>query len=557
MKTLLSISLSALMLGNIAVNAQLPFNTMDSVNINNINAAVLVHGDLWWNPITQIAHCNFPATAPTNINFAGALWLSAYDGSGKLHVAAQTYRQDGNDYWPGPLDGSDTLTYATSENWAKIWKVNRTDIQYFQSLTSHTTGNTPASILTWPAKGNANAQGNAGAPLTITNDMAPFVDLNGNGIYEPLLGEYPDVKGDQALWWVFSDNGPTHTQTHGAPLGVEVHAMAYGYKRSTLIDNVIYYDYTLFNRSPNSYTGFRLGLFDDANLGYYMDDMIGFDSTWRMGITYNGTNNDGQSGGHPPGSYGTRMPVVGVTMIVLPGDIGTTNVPAGSFVYVDNDASAIGDPNTDTQCYYYMHAEINSVVHYTNTFQGPGSPCLSQGSGLPTNYVFSGDPSNPEQWSECSCGDNPFDQRFVMSSNDFTLSAGGTQHIVMALVTTNLDTNNGCPYASFDSINVVADTAWSIYHNPLPVLAVANVTSNDQVHIYPNPAHDQLSVENANNNTSGESITIYNAIGQVMNAAIEKTGQKDVVDVSGLPAGLYNVLYRWNGGQTTAKFVKE
>ncbi len=226
-----------------------------------------MHGDMFWNPATGVAACEFPQGSGKNINFASALWMSGYDGSGQLHLTAQTYRQNGNDYWPGPLDSSDTLTYASSQNWAKIWKVNNSDLQYFLGLTTHTTTNTPQAILTWPAKGNVNAQGNAGAALTITNDMAPFIDLNGNGIYEPLLGEYPDIKGDQALWWVFSDNGPTHTQSNGKPLGVEVHAMAYAYSRGTLIDNVIYFDYTVVNRSPNSYSNMRIGLWDDIDLG--------------------------------------------------------------------------------------------------------------------------------------------------------------------------------------------------------------------------------------------------------------------------------------------------
>ncbi len=219
------------------------------------------------------------------------------------------------DYWPGPLDASGSLSYTTSQNWAKIWKVNRSDIQYFQGLSTHTTANTPQAILTWPAKGNVNAQGNGGVSLTVTDDMAPFVDLNGNGIYEPLLGEYPDVKGDQALWWVFSDNGPAHTQTNGTPLGVEVHAMAYGYRRGTLIDNVIYYEYTIVNRSPNTYTDFRIAQWNMAQLGgdynffsgsYNAElvNYIGFDSTWRMGITYSAINDDGESGGgHPIGSF--------------------------------------------------------------------------------------------------------------------------------------------------------------------------------------------------------------------------------------------------------------
>ncbi len=99
--------------------AQAPFNTMDSVDINNIHAAILVHGDMWWDPVAQLALCRFPPNAPTHINFAGSVWMSGYDAGNNLHVAAQTYRQTGNDYWPGPIDpGTGSLTYATSQKWA-------------------------------------------------------------------------------------------------------------------------------------------------------------------------------------------------------------------------------------------------------------------------------------------------------------------------------------------------------------------------------------------------------------------------------------------------------
>ncbi len=99
--------------------AQATFNTIDSVDINNINAAVLVHGDMWWNPVLETAHCEFPNGTQKNCNFASSIWMSGYDGAGNLHIAAQTYRQSGNDYWPGPLDASDTLTYSTSANWGQ------------------------------------------------------------------------------------------------------------------------------------------------------------------------------------------------------------------------------------------------------------------------------------------------------------------------------------------------------------------------------------------------------------------------------------------------------
>ncbi len=540
--------------------AQTPFHTFDFVDINNINARVMVHGDMFWNPDSGAASCEFPKGSGKHINFASAIWMSGYDAGGGLHVSAQTYRQTGNDYWPGPLDASDTLTNATSFKWAHIWKVNRTDIQYFQSLSIWDTTTVPANILTWPGKGNTHAKGNAGYLLTITNDMAPFVDLNGNGTYEPLLGEYPDIKGDQALWWVFSDNGPAHNATHGKPLGVEVHTMAYAYKRCTLIDNVIYFDYNIMNRSPRNYTNFRIGLWDDMDLGYSYDDYIGYDSTHRMGITYNGTTDDGGIGGHPANSYGTHIPTAGITLVSLPGDSGPAIVPAGSYTSYNNDFSSYGNPVTDTQYSNYLRSENGLGIHFTNTFGGPGQPCLSQGSGPATNYIYTGDPSDTNSWSECNCKNIPGDRRFIIASNDFALPSESSQHLVMALVTTNPLLSNGCPTAKFDSIKTVADTAWYNYHNPplpIPPSGIANLNSIKNVLIYPNPAHDKLIIENPGTSIGEETISIYNTIGQLLHLPVSKSGNRMEADISTLPVGLY--LIRYHNGEVlqTAKFMKE
>jgi hypothetical protein len=557
MKKLILLSLSA---WAFSASAQAPFPTMDSVDINNISASVLVHGDLWWNPTLGVADCSFPKGSSKNINFAGALWMSGYDGSGNLHVAAQTYRQTGNDYWPGPLDAHDTLTYATSSAWAKIWKVNQTDIDAFLALPTHTTTNTPAAILTWPANGNAYAQGNGGVPLTISTVMAPFVDVNGDGIYEPLLGEYPAIRGDQALWWVFSDNGPAHTETKGRPLGIEVHAMAYAYSRGTLIDDVIYYDYEIFSHSINFYHNFRIGMFDDMDLGYYGDDYIGFDSSHRMGVTYNGTTCDGCSAGSPVNSYGRDIPIAGVSMIVLPGDSASSVAPAGSFTTYTNDASVFGNPVADTAYDHYLRSENRAGQHFTNTFSGAGLPCLVQGAGPNTNYLYTGDPSNPGQWSECNCNNDPGDRRFIIASNDFSVLPGSVNHVVMALVTTNPDTNNACPQASFANIKTVADTAWYIYNNPLPPLppsGVSMVNLNSRIALYPNPAHNQLFIESSASSNATETIEIYNIIGQKEKVTFNKTANTSVADISALPAGLHIVMYNDGVGQANVKFVKE
>lgn len=544
--TLSGFALAAL-LSVTAAQAQTPFNTKDSINVNKINAMSLVHGDMWWDPQVQIAKCTFPNSTTKNIGFTGTLWMSGYDNTGALHVAAQTYRQDGNDYWPGPLAGTTgALPYATSEKWAKIWKLRRSDIQYFLSLSTHTTSTTPAAILTWPAAGNTYAAGYGGAPLTIAagTDMAPFVDVNSNGLYEPLLGDYPDVKGDMALWSVFNDNGPSHDNTDGLPLGVEVQTSTYAYNRGTLIDNVVYYNYRIVNRSANTYDSFRFAIFTDIDLGYYLDDYIGYDSAHRMGIAYNANNDDGASAGHPANSYGTSIPMVGITCIKVVPAIDTAGpAPMGAFTYYRNDSSAIGNPTTGLQYDGYMRGRIRSGDYFTNDYAGPGIVTTGTGTGPITDYVFTGDPSLPAQWSECYSTNPPGDRRFVLAAPQIPVFAPGAVYsITFALLATDPDTLSGCPNRGFADIRTLADTAWGVFENPLPVLGMPAAKITD-VKVYPNPVSDKIYIETQGSSDDGQ-LTIFSIEGRQMEFVSNRSNGKVDVSVAHLPAGTYILVYR-------------
>ncbi|HPI53194.1 MAG TPA: hypothetical protein PLU10_00810, partial [Chitinophagaceae bacterium] len=140
------------------------FTGKATLDINQVKATLLTCGDMFWNPDSLTAGYEFPKGSGIHSNFASAIWVSGYEASnGMLHVAAQTYRQTGNDYWPGPLDSSGNSVLQTATDWDKIWKVNRSTIDSFLTLTSHTLLNTPAVILEWPAKGNMYAAGKNGA----------------------------------------------------------------------------------------------------------------------------------------------------------------------------------------------------------------------------------------------------------------------------------------------------------------------------------------------------------------------------------------------------------
>jgi hypothetical protein len=537
------------------LRAQTPFLASDSLTINKVSATVLVHGDMWWNGDATGFYATkafFPRGTGLSIGgFGNAVWMSGYDGGGHLHVAAQTYRQDGNDYWPGPLSsGSIPVPYATSRDWAKVWKVNRTDIGAFKAMSGHTITNTPDMILTWPGKGNSYAKGNLNAALDVTNDMAPFADLNGNGVYEPLLGEYPAIKGDQTLWWVFNDNGANHGQSNGLPLGVEVKAMSYGYNRGTLIDNVAYYDYEITNKSINNYSNFRFALHKNMDLGYYADDYIGFDSTFRLAVQYNGTFDDGLTAGNPSGTYGTSMPVTGVTIVYQPGDMMGAYGAAGSYTIFNGDFSVIGNPTAPQEYDNYMRGKRRDGMPFT---RDTGS--IAFGTGPITNYMYDGDPGIPGQWTECGSGNATGDQSSVLSTLSFPLAAGETKHVVLALVVTDTSTNNHCGSTAltFTGIKTVADTAWRTYY--YGTTEVAQPTVRGGVSVYPNPANGVVNVSFAS--AMPKTLQLYNAMGQVVPVQWSTKGKEATANVRELPVGMYYIRYMDNDIAGGIPFVKQ
>src|ERR1043165_9051596 len=80
-----------------------PASAFNYLDINNVKARINNGGDMWWDLMNEAKYV-VPKTGNVSSLFAGALWIGGLDVQGNLHVAAQTYRQNGNDFFPGPLD---------------------------------------------------------------------------------------------------------------------------------------------------------------------------------------------------------------------------------------------------------------------------------------------------------------------------------------------------------------------------------------------------------------------------------------------------------------------
>jgi len=98
--------------------------------------------------------------------------------------------------YPGWKAGPIANTYnpAYDLRYERIWAVSKEQIQ--QHIAQHQLPGyqMPEVIMNWPAHGDIVN----GEPLNI----APFVDLNGNGSYDPYFGEYPVIKGDFGIYFI-------------------------------------------------------------------------------------------------------------------------------------------------------------------------------------------------------------------------------------------------------------------------------------------------------------------------------------------------------------------
>ncbi|PSR01550.1 MAG: hypothetical protein BRD50_08610 [Bacteroidetes bacterium SW_11_45_7] len=366
------------------------------------------------------------------------------------------------------LKPTGTVTKQTCNNYDRFWEVSGSDIDQLIAASDNGTSTVPQSdissnILQWPAKGNTNATGTQGTTINVTDDLAPFEDVDGDGQYDPTQGDYPiinencsGVYADQMIFWVFNDKGNIHTETGGQAIGLEIKATAFAFNTSDEVNNMTFYRYQITNESSTKLNDAYMGQWVDPDLGCFDDDFVGCDTTRELGIVYNGDAVDEDCATK---GYGSNPPLLGVDYFEGPNKVNGDELGMSSFLYYNNDFSVTGNPET--------------AVHYYNYLSGfwkDGSPFTYGGNGYggsqPFPYMFPSDPSNQSSgaWSECSEGNTPADRRFLQSSGPFTLAPGAVNDITIGVTWVRPPNQSGCA-ADFDALRRADDKAQSLFDN--------------------------------------------------------------------------------------------
>ncbi len=338
---------------------------------------------------------------------AGGIWsTSQSDGNIATAISVYGFNSGEYDYQLGPIIVGTQLS-DTSNQFCNIASVTRIDVtSHLLDLADQNLDHPLPSIMKWPARGNENIY-----MLASDQDLAPFVDVNNNQVYEPHLGDYPDFRGDQALWWVVNDF-VSHEEGHSPISGIEVQVLAQAFHSDEFDSPAKSQLYTIktINRLPYTKDSVSTSLWMDINLGCSLDDLIGTIPDLKAVYGYNASraNTSSTSPCEQLPSGLAEIPVVAAR--VLSGRVGTTPLQTrNSALSFEINSVASNSTSFPRSAYHLAHGRWHDGKNIT--IGGDGY----QSHGAPTNWIYSGNPADSTSWSQC--GSDGSDVRALLNAN--------------------------------------------------------------------------------------------------------------------------------------------
>lgn len=566
-------------------------NFYDFLNINNIKARVQASGEQFaLGPITGSVNIEefiyeFPINSGKNTIYNSTLWIGGLNDQNQLHIAAERYRQGGIDYWPGPISNNDdqlSIDTSTVINWQRVWTLTKEEVIYHK-LHYWEDGYQPIeNIANWPAQGNQE--------LNQAEYLAPFVDVDGDGEYIPLNGDYPLIRGDQCIYFILNDVR-THNESGGDYLGLEIHCMAYQFEMSenTAMNNTVFYSYKIFNRSNNTFHDAYIGLFTDFDIGYPWDDYVGCDVQRGAFYGYNGDSIDGN--GDTEGAYENEIPAQGIIILGGPlmddnniddpddncdesitgvgfgdGEIDNERLGMTKFIWFGNNGGSQGDPNIPAEYYGYLNGnwrdgtamEYGGNGHFSSGAYGPAASFMFPGLSDPCFWGTNGEePYGPIDWTETSAGNLPGDRRGLSVMGPFTFEAGSMEKIDIAYVSAFAEDGE----TAVETMLNYTDNVKEEYYKDSDYFGYQWLGSKEIKDdtdkfftVFPNPAFNVLNINSAETNSKSTYI-IRDLMGKILMEGSIKT-KTESINISKLKTGIYVISFNDNQKIMSEKFIK-
>ncbi|MCU0345733.1 MAG: T9SS type A sorting domain-containing protein [Saprospiraceae bacterium] len=490
---------------------------------------------------------------------SGGFWMGGLAPNGDLQVSAHSICPEG--VQAGPLINGQQDP-VVCQQFDRFWEIRLDEVvAHLADFEDNGIVDNPIqNVLAWPGRNNPSSMTANGFSLP-DMELAPFVDRNSNGIYEPMKGDYPAMKGQQSLWWVFSNVGACGPN-HAAPK-MTCAVTAYATQTNDqAISNTTYYDVRLTHEGSQPLSDFYFSIWMDADLGCPYDDFIGSYPDENFAFVYNFDENDGIPSCQCTGldglgisTYCEAVPMLGINWLNgLKDDLGE-DLGMTSFITFNNPAflgppTGTIDPQTPAEHYNLMKGLWRDG---TPIYQG-GDGYGQFGSDPTTTYMYTGNPSDLSSWSMCNPGQDfphglpSYDRRLLMSSGPASIAPGEVTEFSFAIVWIP-DQPHPCP--SIEPMVVASQQVQEFYS---AISSSAEVLSKaPMVVTLPNPVAEMVSFQATTGLTYVELLAANGTLLRKMagNGALQLDMQRN-----GLPTGIYFYKATLVGGQVeTGKLV--
>ena len=482
------------------------------LEFNDVQALITSDGFLFYDEGMGLASYNVPKAS---ISPASSIFICSFLSMGKVN---EVLKGVGNTYSDHEFISGPIATNYTAGNYFQkyslLWSVNQSEINLHILNWNQVDYITPSSILNWPGNGDVS---NGESKI-----LAPFKDLNGNQLYEPLLGEYPLIRGDRAIYSIMNDENCSHVASGLTPLRQEIHVMAYQFASNDCLNQTTFIHFEIFNRSSDIYTEFKFGLFNDYDLGYYSDDFVGSDSNLSLSYVYNGDSNDDNFNTIPHG-YGINPPAFGCMEL-----------------------------NHDLSSNIQYDSVNNNIELYNNLngLKGDGTSFLDA-LNTPTNFIY--DNSVNSAWNELAEGNLKGDRKNVLGTTMCTINPSESICRDFAFIYARSSSYiSGLESVDLLKVNaaIVQNFYDSLAYSCTPMAGIKELNTLNCISVYPNPTEKMLTISIA-----GEfSYSIVSIDGKLIQEG--KTNESKI-NVESLNSGVYYLEMISEKGVSTTQFTKK
>ena len=498
------------------------------------------------------------------------------------------------DELPGPYTTNASYNEVLEAKYNRPYHVSRQMIEdHIDSVQTGSATYTPVfGIRNWPAHGNT-AIGQAA-------DLAEFVDVNSNNMYEPMMGDYPKIYGNDCVFSM------THYRDNGdAAKAFEIHSYVYTQlcDTSNAFDNVLMRKVKLISRGVEMDSLYFGGHFD-GDMGNYNDDYIGTNVDLGLVYNYNADLMDEPNSGRP--GFNDTLPAQGIMVLkgfkqandgldngigVMPGesvngygyDDGITdNEHTGLYaamVYTGSAPVGQSDPSS-AMGWYYM---LNGFFQFGDAmFYGgggfPGGPGVTtirakyMYSGDQDTYHFGTDGVDPGfGWYESDptgTGSMPNpagDRRAAYSFGKTSLSDGGIVELDYAYLIKRQDAPGSTLFDPVTDLFAKAssvrgaflsnDGPCGINFDPIQEdLGIeGDVLKEDLYTVYPNPTTGSIRINGISE--AGAIVQVFDLNGKTLRT-ISDYKNMQILDLSGLDGNMFIVQITDGANHSQKRVVK-